>query len=99
MSTPHASQRAAEIHHRVDGRQLCILVSGPLDLRCSFRFLAIVSNLNEEVAFCRLDLSRVTQTFSSGLAALILLIRALETKGIDDVAIDACEPAMEAGER
>jgi len=85
------SSRAADIAYDVHKGDLCITVKGPLDLRCIFRFLAIARAVEDGIAACRLNLEGVTWVFDSGIAALILLAKALTRKGIDKIRIDGLD--------
>ncbi|NBC48754.1 MAG: hypothetical protein GVY22_12325 [Gammaproteobacteria bacterium] len=72
----------AAIHHHVRQGVLYIEVFGPLDLRCTFRMLAIARSADEHVAACRLGLLGVTSVFDSGIAALMLLVKVLAGRSV-----------------
>lgn len=80
--------RPAVIEYGVRNGVLSIELSGPLDLRCAFRLLAIAGALDDAVIACRLSLLGVTQVYDSGLAVLLLLIKVLAEKGVSWVRID-----------
>ena len=73
---------------------LHIKVSGPLDLRCASRLLAIARTVDDSVVACRLGLAGVTQVFDSGLATLILLTKTLASRGIGWISIEDLGPTL-----
>jgi hypothetical protein len=77
-----ATPPPAAIHHHVRRGVLYIDVSGPLDLRCTFRMLAIARGIDAPIVACRLGLLGVTRVFDSGVAALMLLVQVLASKGV-----------------
>ncbi len=79
------SNLAADIDYDILDHCLCISISGPLDLRCAFRLLAIAQAVDDSITQCVLDLTGVTQIFDSGVAALILLTQELTKRGIGGI--------------
>ncbi len=82
---------AADIDYDIDNGVLSIAVRGPLDLRCTTRLLAISRAADESIASCRLILDEVTRVFDSGIAALILLAKALTHRGVDRIRIEGLD--------
>lgn len=80
---------AADIVYERRNAVLHIKISGPLDLRCASRLLAIARAADDSVVACRLGLSGVTQVFDSGLATLMLLTKILASHGIGRISIDS----------
>ncbi|MCK7580410.1 MAG: hypothetical protein MZV65_35375, partial [Chromatiales bacterium] len=78
---------AADIVYERRNAVLHIKISGPLDLRCASRLLAIARAADDSVVACRLGLSGVTQVFDSGLATLMLLTKILASHGIGRISI------------
>lgn len=76
------SNLAADIDYDIMDNCLCIYITGPLDLRCAFRLLAIAQAVDDSITQSVLDLTGVTQIFDSGVAALILLTQELTKRGI-----------------
>lgn len=79
---------AADIVYERRNAVLHIKISGPLDLRCASRLLAIARAADDSVVACRLGLSGVTQVFDSGLATLMLLTKILAAHGIGRISIE-----------
>jgi len=73
---------AADIDYDVQDGELRIQVAGPLDVRCTSPLLAIGQAVDESIIACRLCLEGVTRVFDSGIAALLLLAKAMTRKGI-----------------
>ena len=87
----------ADIAYELRDSVLRIKVSGPLDLRCTSRLLAIARAVDDSVSACHLILSEVTQVYDSGLAALILLTKHLAEHGIGWVCIEDLDHALAIG--
>ena len=83
-----AATHPADIDEDIRNAVLYIDVVGPLDLRCIFRMLAIVRAIDQPLIASRINLEGVTRIFDSGIAALIILVRALTEKGIGWIYVD-----------
>ena len=59
-----------------------ISITGPLDLRCAFRLLAIAHAVDDSINQSVLDLTGVNQIFDFGVATLILLTQDFTKRGI-----------------
>lgn len=82
---------AADIDYDIKDGVLSIRVTGPLDLRCTTRLLAITHAIDDSIASCRLILDGVTRVFDSGIAALILLAKVLTRQGVDRIRIEGLD--------
>jgi ABC-type transporter Mla MlaB component len=78
---------AADLDYEIDDGHLRIRIDGPLDLRCAFALLLIGQTVDESIDTCTLDLTSVDRVFDSGIAALVLVIRALKDKGVEQIRI------------
>jgi ABC-type transporter Mla MlaB component len=91
-----AGTLAADIDYDVRHAVLHIQVFGPLDLRCVLRMKAIAAAVDETVVASRIGLCGVTRVFDSGIAALMILIRALAEKGITWIRVDGPDLILDA---
>jgi ABC-type transporter Mla MlaB component len=87
---------AAEIDYDVRNAVLHIQVFGPLNLRCALRMRSIAAAVDETLIAAHIRLAGVTRVFDSGIAALMVLVKALADRGIGWVCIDGPEPDREA---
>jgi ABC-type transporter Mla MlaB component len=78
---------AADLDYEIDHGHLQIRIDGPLDLRCAFALLLIAQTVDESIHACTLDITSVDRIFDSGIAALVLVTRALKTKGVEQIRI------------
>jgi ABC-type transporter Mla MlaB component len=78
---------AADLDYEIDDGHLQIRIDGPLDLRCAFALLLIGQTVDKSIVACTLDLTSVDRIFDSGIAALVLVTRALKEKGVKKIRI------------
>lgn len=84
---PGIATPAADLDYEVDDGLLRIRIDGPLDLRCAFSLLLIGQTVDDSIDACTLDLTGVDRIFDSGIAALVLVARALKAKGVEQIRI------------
>ncbi|NCC28337.1 MAG: hypothetical protein EOM22_09385 [Gammaproteobacteria bacterium] len=78
---------AADLDYEIDDGHLHIRIDGSLDLRCAFALLLIGQAVDESIDACTLDLTSVDRIFDSGIAALVLVAKALKDKGVAQIRI------------
>ena len=78
---------AADLDYEIHDGHLRIRIDGSLDLRCAFALLLMGQAVDESIDACTLDLTGVDRIFDSGIAALVLVARALKDKGVEQIRI------------
>lgn len=89
--TPGIANPAADLNYEIDDGHLRIRIEGSLDLRCAFALLLIGQAVDASIDACTLDLTGVDRIFDSGIAALVLVTRALKDKGVERIRIDGLD--------
>jgi ABC-type transporter Mla MlaB component len=85
--TPGIATPAADLDYEIEDGHLRIRIDGSLDLRCAFALLLIGQAADKSIDSCTLDLTSVDRIFDSGIAALVLVARALKDKGVEQIRI------------
>ncbi|UHD17060.1 STAS domain-containing protein [Thiocapsa bogorovii] len=84
---PRIAAPAADLDYEIEDGHLRIRIDGPLDLRCAFALSLIGQTVDESIDACTFDLTSVDRIFDSGIAALVLVARQLQEKGVEQIRI------------